>query len=198
MEDFQKTPFHYENQFEIASGKYLLKVVFSSGKESFGKVEKQLSVDPYDGKQFELSGLALSNQIHRIAENDSGLDTALLEDKTPLVVHGMQISPSASNHFKKTDSAAIYAEIYEPLLTGAKPPKVGLEMVVVERKTGDKKVDIGIRDTESAIQKGSAVIPLGLKLPVDTLAPGSYQLLLKAVDSEGNSSPMRSSDFEVE
>jgi VWFA-related protein len=198
VEQFIQTPFHYENQFEISSGKYLLKVVFSSGSQSFGKVEKQLVIDAYSGKQFALSGLALSDQIHRISDNESGLDAALLEDKTPLVVRGMEMTPSASNRFKRTEPVAIYAEVYEPLLTGPKPPRVGLEMIVVDRKSGAKKVDIGIPNTDSSIQKGNPVIPLGLKLPVDSLTPGSYQLQMRALDSEGNSSSVRFSDFEVE
>ncbi|HZR57626.1 MAG TPA: hypothetical protein VFA74_12190, partial [Terriglobales bacterium] len=198
VEEFTKNPFHYENQFEISSGKYLLKIVFNSGNESFGKLEKQLAIDPYNGKQFALSGVALSNQIHRISENESGLDTALLEDKTPLIVRGMQITPSGSNRFKKTEPAAIYAEVYEPLLTGATPPKVGIEIIIVDRKSGTKKADIGIPNTDSAIDKGNPVILLGLKLPVDSLTPGSYQLQLKALDSAGNASAVRSSDFEVE
>ena len=39
MEAFKEKPMHYENQFDVASGKYNLKVVFAAGGESFGKVE---------------------------------------------------------------------------------------------------------------------------------------------------------------
>jgi hypothetical protein len=46
MEAFKEKPMHYENQFDVASGKYNLKVVFASGGESFGKVEMPLAVDP--------------------------------------------------------------------------------------------------------------------------------------------------------
>jgi len=198
VEEFQKLPFHYQNQFEILPGKYTLKVVFSSGNESFGKLEKHLSIDPYSGKEFTLSGLALTNQIHHIEGNETGLDVALLEDKTPLVVRGMEITPSASNRFKKTDSAAIYVEVYEPLLASATPPKVGLEIIVLDRATKEKTLDIGVPDTEAYIQKGNPVIPLAFKLPTATLAPGSYQVQMKALDTAGRSSTIRSSNFEVE
>ena len=57
MEAFKENPMHYENQFDVASGKYNLKVVFASGGESFGKVEMPLAVDPYDAKQFSMSSL---------------------------------------------------------------------------------------------------------------------------------------------
>ena len=89
VDEFQKKPFHYENQFGIASGEYKLKVVFSSGNDSFGKLETALLVDPYRGQEISLSGVALSNDIHR-AVDATGLDSQLLEDRTPLVVKGLE------------------------------------------------------------------------------------------------------------
>jgi VWFA-related protein len=195
LEVFQKQPFHYENQFDVASGQYTLKVVFSSGNESFGKLQLPLVIDSYDGKQFSMSGVALSNEMQRIADLSTGLDSQLLGDRTPLVVQGVQVVPSASNRFKKTDAVAVYAEIYAPLLTGPKPPVVGVELIVIDRKTGEKKVDVAAR---AATQAGSAVVPLGIKVPVATLNPGSYRVELRALDSIGNSAKPRTADFELE
>jgi len=195
VEEFQKQPFHYENQFDVASGEYALKVVFSSGNESFGKLQVPLVIDPYDGKQLSMSGVALSNEMQRVADLSTGLDSELLGDRTPLVVQGIQVVPSASNRFKKTDNVAVYAEIYAPLLAGANPPQVGVELTVVDRKTGEKKVDVASR---AATQAGSSVAPVGLKVPVATLAAGSYRVELRALDSVGNSAKARTADFEVE
>lgn len=195
LEEFQKEPFNYENQFDVASGQYTLKVVFSSGNESFGKLQVPLVVDSYDGKQFSMSGVALSSQMMRVADLSTGLDSELLGDRTPLVVQGVQVVPSASNRFKKTDNVGVYAEIYAPLLTGPKPPQVGVELIVMDRKTGEKKVDVAAR---AATQAGSAVVPLGIKVPVATLNPGSYRVELRALDSVGNSVKPRTADFELE
>jgi VWFA-related protein len=195
LEEFQKQPFHYENQFDVASGQYNLKVVFSSGNESFGKLQLPLVIDPYDGKQFSMSAVALSNEMQRVADLSTGLDSELLADRKPLVVQGIEVVPSASNRFKKTDNAAIYAEIYAPLLAGPNPPQVGVELTVVDRKTGEKKVDVASR---AATQAGSSVAPVGLKLPVASLAPGSYRVELRALDSVGNAAKPRTADFEVE
>jgi VWFA-related protein len=195
LEEFQKQPFHYENQFEIASGQYNLKIIFNSGNEVFGKLQVPLVVDPYDGKQFSMSAVALSNQFHKVSDLSTGLDSELLADRTPLVVQGVQVVPSDNNRFKKTDNAAVFVEIYAPLLMGPKPPQVGVELMVVDRKTGEKKVDVASR---AANQPGSAVAPIGLKLPVATLAPGSYRVELRALDSVGNATKARTADFEVE
>jgi hypothetical protein len=196
VDEFQKRPFRYENQFGIASGDYQLKVVFSSGNESFGKLETPLLIDPYHGQEISLSGVALSNDIRSAADTSAGLDSELLEGWTPLVAQGFQISPSASNHFKKTDTAAIYAEVYEPLLKNPNPPEVAYELIVEERKSGQEKFHIGDRTPKG--KAGDPVIPLGLKLPVASLGPGSYRVKLRAVDSLNNFSKTRTADFEVE
>jgi hypothetical protein len=196
IEEFQKHPYRYENQFDVASGDYKLRVVFSSGNESFGKLETPLAIDPYRGQDFSISGVALSNDIRRAADASTGLDSELLEDRTPLLVQGMQVLPSASNHFKKTDTAGIYAEVYEPLLKSPNPPEVAYELIVVERKSGQEKFHVGERTPKGTV--GNPVIQLGLKLPVATLGPGSYRMQLRAVDSAGKSSKTRTADFEVE
>jgi VWFA-related protein len=195
VEAFQKQPFHYENQFNVAAGRYDLKVVFSSGNESFGKLQLPLAIDPYDGKQFSMSGVALSNEIRRVADLATGLDSDLLADRTPLLVQGIQVIPSACNRFKKTDNAAIYAEVYAPLLLGPSPPELAVELIVTDRKTGETKVDNG---SKAEAQAGSSVVPIGIKLPIAALEPGSYRVELRAMDSVGNFAKPRTADFEVE
>ncbi len=198
VEAFQEHPMHYETQFDIASGKYNLKVVFSSAGEGFGKAETPLEIDPYDEKRFSLSGVALSNQIRRVSDLDVGLDAALLEDKVPLVSQGMQLMPSGSNMFQKTAPAAVYVEIYEPDLTGQTTPKVGLKMRIVDKKSGAQKLDTGFINVANYAKNGNPVIPVGLRLPLDTLTPGAYRVELQAIDTANHQSPVRAVDFAVQ
>ena len=198
QEEFQKNPFHYEKQFEIASGKYNLRVAFSSGNNSFGKLETPLTVLPFDGKKISVSAIALSNNMVRISDLNAGLDSEFLEDRKPLVVRGMQIVPSANNHFKKTDNGVAYIEIYDPLLAGEKPPQLGLEYRIVDKKTGENKLDIGMTDTKDLIKAGNPVVPFGVKLPLDKLTPGTYRVDLRAQDSLGNTTDSRVVEFELE
>jgi VWFA-related protein len=200
MEAFKEKPMHYENQFDVASGKYNLKVVFAAGGESFGKVDMPLVVDPYDAKQFSMSSLALSKDVHRSSELGTGLDALLLEDRVPLIANGMQLVPFGSNHFKKTDMVAFYTELYEPLLvTGdpKTPPVVAFEIRVLDAKTGEQKVDTGLLRVDLPKQAGSPTVPLGAKVPTESLAPGAYQLELKAMDDKGKEFK-RTTDIQIE
>jgi len=198
VEEFAKHPLRYENQFELASGQYTLKVAFNAGPQSFGKVEVPLNIETYDAKQFSASTLALSNELRRVSDMATGLDAELLADRTPLVVQGVQMVPSGANRFKTSDTAAVYFEVYAPLLVSDKPPKIALQYGVIDRKTGERKLDTSITNTEKAVQAGSPVVPIGLKLPVSDLGPGTYRVEIRALDMAGNSSPIRYADFVVQ
>jgi VWFA-related protein len=199
MEAFKEQPMHYENQFDVASGKYNLKVVFSSGGQSFGKLEMPLAIDPYDGKQFSMSGVALSKQVRKASDLGTGLDSILLEDRVPLIADGMQLVPYGSNHFKKTDFAAFYVELYEPLLastTQTSPPVVAFDLRVLDSK-GEQKVDTGLMRVGLPAQKGSPMIPVAAKIPTDALTPGAYKVEIKAVDDAGKEFK-RTADIQIE
>jgi hypothetical protein len=195
--EFTKLAYHYENQFDATPGTYKLTIVLSAGGDSFGKFESPLTIDPYDGKHFSLSGVALTNSAQRLNDIPTGLDSVLLEDRTPLVVKGMQIVPSGSNRFKHTDNVILYSEIYEPLLTSASPPVVAMGYSIFDRASNQKIFSSGAQRADEFIHKGNSVIPIGMKVKVDDLKPGSYRLVMQAVDGANNHAPDRSLDFDI-
>jgi VWFA-related protein len=200
MEAFKEHPMHYENQFDVASGKYNLKVVFASSGESFGKVEMPLGIDPYDAKQFSMSSVALSKEVRKASDLGTGLDALLLEDRVPLIADGMQLVPYGSNSFKKTDLAAFYIELYEPLLvTGdpKAPPVVAFQLRVLDGKTGEQKEDTGLMRVTLPTQAGSPTVPVGAKIPTASLAPGAYKVEIKAMDNAGKEFK-RTTDIQIE
>ncbi len=200
MEAFQEQPMHYENQFDVASGKYNLKVVFASGGQSFGKVEVPLAIDPYDAKQFSMSGLALSKEVRKASDLGTGLDALLLEDRVPLIANDLQLVPYGSDQFKKGDLVAFYTELYEPLLVNGNPkapPLVVFDLRVLDAKTGEQKEDTGLIRVGLPSQTGSPMVPVLGKVPVDSLAPGAYKVEIKAQDDAGKEFK-RTADFQIE
>jgi VWFA-related protein len=197
LKAFQKESYHYQNQFDAAPGDYKLTVVLSGGGDTFGKFESPLHIDPYDGKTLSISGVAMTNNAIRVSDAPTGLESALLEDHTPLIVKGLQIVPSATNRFKKTDNVIMYAEIYEPLLTSDNPPKVAFAYHIFERATNKDVLFTGAMPADDFIQRGSPVIPTGLKVNVKDLPAGSYKLLVQAVDGAKHNAPNREVNFDV-
>ena len=196
VEAFHRRQFHYEKQFLAAPGKYTLKVVFSPGGDHFVKLETPLEIEPYDGNQFMLSGLALSKEIRSASELGTMQDEELLEGRTPLLFQDLRIVPSGSARFRQTDTAAIYAEVYEPLLTEGESPTVEVRTRVVDRKTGEVK-STGASRLNTTGRAASSALPIGLRLKLDGLAPGPYRVDVEAVDSAGKTM-LRSADFQVE
>ncbi len=195
---FTAKPMRYDNQFEISSGQYRLTVVLSAGGQSFGKYEAPLAIDPYDGKTFTLSALALSDQVQAAAGLGGALEADLLSDRMPLLLKNMEVVPSASNHFKRTDSVAVYAQLYDPGLATATPPTLHVSYVIIDVKSG-KPVAVGNDiDPSTYMEKGSPVLPVGLKVPVDQLPPGPYRIEIQAYDGSGVRTAIRHVDFDAE
>src|SRR5262249_41640176 len=149
--------------------------------ESFGKLETPLEIDPYDGKHFAMSSLVISPEIHPAAE-DSSLDTVLMEGHSPLVAANLRFTPAGLYRFAASQSPGVYLEIYEPLLQDA-DAELAIVMRVIDRKTGTPKLDSGFVPVTKFAQKGNTTVPVGLKLPLASVTPGSYRLEIKAVDS---------------
>ena len=197
-EKFLKTPMHYENQFLIAPGQYRLSVVLSGGSQKFASYQTGLAIDPYDGKKFSLSGVALSDEIAPVADLGGALDADLLADRTPLVVKDLEFTPSGSNRFKKSEKAALYTQIYVPRLTEANPPTVKFTYMVMDPKSGKPLVGATAVDVTSYEQKGSPMIPVAFKLPLEKLEKGEYLLEMQASEGPGDLTAISAVKFVVE
>lgn len=205
MKTAVKKPFTYQNTFDIAPGGYTLKLVLSPGNGSFAKLETPLVIGPYDGKQFGLSAVAMSDTFTPVSELTQDLDAALLEEKTPLVVKffsngkplDLQLTLSPSNQFDRDTRAGFYVEVYEPLLLGTLRPRVGIEFSVVDKKSNQPVFDSGTMMVDALERPGNPVIPVGSLLPLDKLQAGDYRLEVTARDSEGRVSKVSSTDFQL-
>jgi VWFA-related protein len=195
MKEFEKNPFNYQNSFDIAPGRYTLKVVLSSGEQSFGKYETPLVIEPHSAKALDLSGVALSNNVQPVSQLTEQLDAELLEERTPLVVQGLQITPSPNNQFQREEKVSLYVEVYEPDMASSMPPRVGIIYNVIDRKTNQQVYTSNTVLVNNYAVAKSPVIPVGLWLPTGKLQAGDYRLEVRARDSEGHASPARTTDF---
>jgi hypothetical protein len=194
--ELTKQPYHYQNQFDAAPGAYKLSVVLSSGGDNFAKFETPLKIDAYDGKKFTLGGVVLSKTIQPVDQIPTDVDATLLEDRTPMIVKGMQITPAANYSFKQSDRVVIYSQVYEPLLKSEEPPRVVAGYSIMD--SSDKQVFYsGPIPLEEYMQKGNAVVPFGLIVQVKDLAPGNYRLILQAADGAHNQAPKRETPFTI-
>lgn len=192
---FNDKPMHYENQFTVAPGQYNLTVVLSGGGQNFGKYQTPLAIDPYDGKALALSSVALSSDLERLSDVGAALDADLLAGRTPLVFESLEVVPSGSNRFKKSDKLALYAQIYDPHLETDEHANIQIGYRIVDEKTGKTILTTGAIDASKLIQKGSPVVPVALNIPLDRIPPGSYRVDVQAVEQGGGTTQIHSATF---
>jgi len=53
-------------------------------------------------------------------------------------------------------------------------------------------------DADAFRQKGSTIVPVGFKVPLKDVPPGSYRIDVQSGDTGGSLSPIRSVMFDVE
>jgi hypothetical protein len=198
LKEFSKGPFKYQNTFNIAPGKYTLKLVLSAGGEKFAKYETPLIIAPFDGKQLGISGPALSDDFRPVNQLIASLDSQLLEDQTPLLFQGMQVFPQPGNRFQHGQKVAFYVEVFEPKMQTAFAPRVGVLFNIVNSKTNLEVYSSNTILVDSFARSGDPLIPVMQVIPIDNLQAGEYRLEVRARNSVGGASPIRTADFILE
>jgi hypothetical protein len=137
--------------------------------------------------------VALSTEIHHV-EDDAATP---LDGRTPMVISGMQMIPTATGRFKTTDKVTAYVEAFDPVVAGPNAPGHGFRLRIVEGATGTERVDSGWLPWRTDGGQ-SPIVPIGFKVKVDELKPGPYRLEVQVANTAGAKSQVRTADFEVE
>jgi hypothetical protein len=195
---FAKRPYHYENQFDLGAGRYVFRMAFTAGGDNFGKVEMPLVIEPWDSTTLALSALVIAAGTRQVPDLAAGLDDAFLEDRRPLRAGSLEITPSGNHRCSRASRCQAFIEVYEPLLAGPKPPTVALRVRILDRRTGEQKLDSGPFGVTPYVRPGNPVTPVPLTLPVAGMAAGSYRIEVTALHSSGTDYVVRTADLEVD
>jgi hypothetical protein len=187
-DEFVRKPYHYENQFSLASGQYTFRISIGAAGNTFGSVEAPLNIAPWAASEFALGSIALSREIYS-ADSASASEVPLLEGRSSLAVNGKRFVPSGSDRFDRAGPIYFYTEIYDPSLVNPSPSVHVIQYRILDGKTGEVKADSGLGNIESFVHAGSPVIPFALSLPLAQLPPGAYRLEVTASRTAGPERP---------
>ena len=200
VDAFKRTPYRYENQFDIAPGEYTLAVVVAAG-DKFGRLEEPLVIAARPTSEFALSALALSTDFKDTDKSvDAALDELLVDDRKKLLMNGVELVLAGSKKLNEAKPAGVFFEIYEPHLTDVDAREklvVAIQIRIIDTFTTRVHRDTGLLRLDLAGQGLNPVIALGQTIPIKDLTTGSYILELQAVDSAG-SFAKRITEFEIE
>jgi hypothetical protein len=172
------------NQFRIGPGQYSFRLAFTSGGESFGKIDQPLDIAPWNGQTLGASGLALSHETKPAADLAGDLDASLLEGNRPLVAKSVEVVPAGSSQFAAGQPAFLYFEAYEPDLKSAKAPvTIGVRLRVLDAASHQQKYDAGVKTIGSFENPGNPVVPVLTSLP--NLPAGNYQVEVSIMRETG-------------
>lgn len=193
-----RIPTRFDTQVELPPGDYTLRVLVSDGT-SVGTGLISLQVEA----AFGAHPLAISDVVLGGILRDSSWvprDAANVYPEpiipTPLVSRQVQFFPAIDTRVPKHTPVSLYFEIYEPLLE-TQAEEVSFRVKITNQKTNSLVMDTDLMSAANWMLPGNAVIPIGLKLDVEKLKPGSYRLEVQASDSAGRESAWRQAEFEI-
>ncbi len=199
---FTRKPWHYEHQFTVAPGNYVVQVAIGAGTNAVGKLERPLKVDPWNSATMGLGGIAFSTEISPAAASPES-EGPVLEGSGPLVAGGKKFVPAATNEFDRSTPLYFYTEIYDPGLSNATitgssgSPALMMQYRVLDSKTGEVRADSGMAGIASYLRPGDSVVPFATRLPVARLPAGQYRLELRAAIPASRQTVTRTIEFRL-
>ena len=201
LDEFRKTPFRYSNQISLQPGTYRVRVSAGVAERAFGSAEQTLKIAPWGGETLSASAVALARTDQPFEEATAEIDSSLLVGLHRLVTKGREFLPMGGNVFRAHEAGLFYVEVYDPqLVAGAAKNAAApvVEVSVVDRAAGARRLDSGPIDTREWVRPDSATIPISMRIPSADLTPGAYTLELRIKLAEGGDEVVRSADFEVQ
>jgi VWFA-related protein len=174
---------HYAHTFMIGAGSYVFRLEVGAGTGTVSQKEVPLRIEPWNAASFGIGGIALSTEARPVQGPTTG----------SLIAGGKEFVPAAGNRFRVSDRVYFYTEVYEP----GDPAGLTMEYRVVERNSGEVKLDSGMAGVAGFVRPGNPVIPFATVLPLTKLASGSYRLEVRAAHPTEPDIVTRAIDFEV-
>lgn len=191
-------PTRYETQLDLPPGNYNLEVVLHD-EWNFGRAQMPLTLEGYDGKQLELSSVALCKSLRSAAvAAKEAAQANFAPQYIPLVSKDISYMPVGDTSFAKGEPLFAYFEVYEPQLIENPQTTVSVHLRILESNTGTLKEDFVPFDALAYQQPGSSVLRVGRKIPIDQLPKGNYRIEVQATTPAGKSTAWQAATFAVE
>jgi hypothetical protein len=172
----------YQQQVPLGPGRYQVRLAAREPKAApFGGAQQWVEIPALGEKKLAMSGVFLSSAATSVG--DSSGEGAALRD-----VHTLR-------RFKPTDSLYFQFYVYNP-----KVDEKGASDVVVQAQIwSEGKVVAASKAKAAALDtKDGVPVPETNGMPLESLAPGSYELRVVVVDRKANATVFRRVDFTLE
>jgi hypothetical protein len=177
----------YQKAIPLRPGLYRLDLVIKDVKSgNVGVVNTRLQVPRYEDDKLEASSLILADQLEHVPAKQIGTGQ--------FVLGSSKVRPKLDADFISTEKMGIYMQVYN-LKPDDKTHKSSATFQYTVKK-GDQQV-MQFKETSEEMKQTGDQITIERLLPLATLTPGKYTLVINATDGLSNQTISRTADFTV-
>jgi GWxTD domain-containing protein len=177
----------YQKAIPLRPGLYRLDLVIKDVQSgNVGVVNSRLAVPRYEDEKLDASSLILADQLERVPAKQIG--------SGQFVLGSTKVRPRLESDFTTSDRLGIYLQVYN-LKPDEKTHKSNATFEF-NVKRGAEQV-LQFKETSEEMKQTGDQITIERWLPLTTLAPGKYTLVVNATDTLANQTVSRTADFTV-
>jgi GWxTD domain-containing protein len=177
----------YQKAMPLRPGLYRLDLVIKDVQSgNVGVVNNRLAVPRYEDEKLDASSLILADQLERVPAKQIGAGQ--------FVLGSTKVRPRLESDFTTSDRLGIYLQVYN-LKSDEKTHKSNATFEF-NVKRGAEQV-LQFKETSEEMKQTGDQITIERWLPLATLAPGKYTLVINATDTLSNKTISRTADFTV-
>jgi VWFA-related protein len=182
-EAFRRQSMSYRNYFKLRPGKYQLKLAVADEKGKVGSAEQSLVVPPMPQAGMTASSLLVAEQFTRLPDLIQNLQAKMLDDADPMVISGLQITPSVENRLPVKAPVRAIFKVYN--LSGSPEQRKFVANIHLMGEKGETQAYPSVPLDQTVFQTGKTEAIIGLNLPFEQAPAGKYKLVIET--SEVNS-----------
>ncbi len=177
----------YQKAVPLRPGLYRLDLVIKDVQSgNIGVVNTALHVPRYEDEKLEASSLILADQIEHVPAKQIGTGQ--------FVIGSSKVRPRLEGDFTTADKMGIYMQVYN-LKPDDKTHKSDATFEYTVKK-GEQQI-MQFKETSAEMKQTGDQITIERLLPLATLTPGKYTLLVNATDTLSKQTISRSAEFSV-
>src|SRR3989475_2383286 len=177
----------YQQAVPLRPALYRLDLVIKDAQSgNVGVVNSRLAVPRYEDEKLDASSLILADQLERVPAKQIGAGQ--------FVLGSTKVRPRLESDFTTSDRLGIYLQVYN-LKPDEKTHKSNATFEF-NVKRGVKQV-LQFKETSEEMKQTGDQITIERWLPLGTLTPGKYTLVVNATDTLSNQTISRTADFTV-
>ncbi len=177
----------YQKAVPLRPGLYRLDLVIKDVQSgNVGVVNSRLAVPRYEDEKLDASTLILADQLERVPAKQIGAGQ--------FVLGSTKVRPRLESDFTTSDRLGIYLQVYN-LKPDEKTHKSNATFEFNVKKGAEQVLQF--KETSKEMKQTGDQITIERWLPLATLTPGKYTLVVNATDTLSNQTISRTADFTV-